>query len=78
MVIFWVFTVCGGFTRSMVIFQKLFSQCNIKELDVQKHYQRREIQLYAPKAMRIDVLYAYYMKKNSFRKLADYERSKFT
>ena len=28
MVIFWVFTVCGGFTRSIVIFQKLFSQCN--------------------------------------------------
>ena len=28
MVIFWVFTVCGGFTRSMVIFQKLFSQCS--------------------------------------------------
>ena len=28
MLIFWVFTVCGGFTRSMVIFQKLFSQCN--------------------------------------------------
>ena len=27
MVIFWVFTVCGGFTRSMVIFRKLFSQC---------------------------------------------------
>ena len=27
MIIFWVFTVCGGFTRSMVIFQKLFSQC---------------------------------------------------
>ena len=27
MVIFWVFTICGGFTRSMVIFQKLFSQC---------------------------------------------------
>ena len=25
--IFWVFTVCGGFTRSIVIFEKLFSQC---------------------------------------------------
>ena len=29
MVSFWVFTVYGGFTRSMVIFRKLFSQCNI-------------------------------------------------
>ena len=32
MVIFWVFTVCGGFTRSMVIFQKLFSQCMYTEI----------------------------------------------
>ena len=31
MVIFWVFTVCGGVTRSMVIFQKLFSQCMLPD-----------------------------------------------
>ena len=27
MVVFRIFTVCGGFTRSMVIFRKLSSQC---------------------------------------------------